>query len=312
MNLRMIELAANVQNIYILDAGRWLAHAGPAGFSPKLWHLGKIAFGPPAMAQAAGDLIAAVLALEGRSQMLVVDLDDTLWGGTVGEEGWEKLCLGGHSPIGEAFVAFQTALKALQRHSIMLGIVSKNSEAIALEAIDRHPEMVLRRADFVAWRINWQDKVQNLRELAEEVNLGLDACVFIDDLPAERARVRDGLPAVFVPEWPTDKLLYAQSLNELKCFDPAALTAEDRQRSDMYFAERQRKAAQISAQTMEAYLESLQLRLAVERLNQANLSRAAQLLNKTNQMNLSTRRMTEGQLETYNAGNRVVFSLSSG
>jgi FkbH-like protein len=308
MNLRMMELAQKSQNIYILDAGRWQAHAGPAAYSPKLWHLGKIAFGPAAMAQSAGDLIASIHALEGRTRkLLVLDLDDILWGGTVGEEGWEKLCLGGHNPIGEAFVAFQMELKALQRRGILLGIVSKNSETVALEAIDRHPEMVLRRDDFVAWRINWQDKVQNLRELAEEVNLSLDACVFIDDHPAERARVRDGLPDVMVPEWPTDILLYAQALNELRCFDPAALTADDRQRSDMYLAERQRKSAQSSSQTLEAFLESLQLRVIVERLNEANLSRAAQLLNKTNQMNLTTRRMTEAQLKEQNEGNRVAF-----
>jgi FkbH-like protein len=188
-----------------------------------------------------------------------------------------------------------------------LGVVSKNSESVAWEAIDRHPEMVLRRDDFVAWRINWQDKAQNLRELAEEVNLGLDSLVFIDDHPAERARVRAALPTVLVPEWPEDKLRYAQALMELTCFDPAAVTSEDLARSGMYLAERQRKTAQHTAQTVEAYLESLQLRVAVEPLNKANLSRATQLLNKTNQMNLATRRMTEAEFEAVLGERSPVF-----
>jgi len=308
MNLRLMELARENPKVSILDSGRWLAHAGVAGCNPKLWHMGKIAFGPAVMAQAGADVVGAICAIEGRTRkVVVVDLDDTLWGGIVGDEGWEKLRLGGHSPIGEGFAAFQSELKALQRRGVLLAIVSKNTEEVALEAIDRHPEMVLQRDDFVAWRINWSDKAQNIRDLAEELNLGLDSFVFIDDHPAERARVRAALPAVFVPDWPDDKLLYAQALTELTCFDPATLTAEDRARSEMYRAEQQRNKVQDSAQTVEAYLESLQLRVTAERLNASNLSRAVQLLNKTNQMNLATRRMTEAQFDAIHTDRCPVF-----
>jgi FkbH-like protein len=183
----------------------------------------------------------------------------------------------------------------LTNRGVLLAIVSKNTEEIALEAVDRHPEMVLRRDDFVAWRINWDDKVQNTIALVSELRLGLESVVFIDDNPAERARVREGLPQVLVPEWPEDKLLYEQALTELTCFDTVALSTEDRSRTRTYVSERERTAARQSAQSVEEYLALLGLRVDVEPLTRSNSLRAVQLLNKTNQMNLATRRFTEAQ-----------------
>ncbi|HET9372554.1 MAG TPA: HAD-IIIC family phosphatase, partial [Vicinamibacterales bacterium] len=229
MNLRLAERFSGHRTIHLLDAARWQALAGSAGVNPKLWHLGKIAFGPEVLQHAAADLKAGLAATRGRTRKLVVvDLDETLWGGVVGDVGWQQLRLGGHDAFGEAYVAFQRALKRLTRRGIVLAIVSKNTEAIALEAIDQHPEMVLRRDDFVGWRINWQDKAANIAELAAEINLGLDSVVFIDDNPAERARVRGALPDVLVPEWPADKLLYEQALASLTCFDTLTVSDEDR------------------------------------------------------------------------------------
>jgi FkbH-like protein len=297
MNAQLAEAVQGDRAIHLLDAGRWVALAGANASNPKLWHLGKIAFGPEVFRHAAADVKAGVRAVRGQSRkLLVVDLDDTLWGGVVGDVGWENLELGGHHPVGEAFVAFQHALAALTRRGVVLGIVSKNTEPVALEAIERHPEMVLRLNDFVGWRINWADKAQNLIDLAAEVNVGLDAVVFIDDNPAERARVREALPQVLVPEWPSDRLLYEKALGELTCFDSAALSDEDQARTRMYVAERQRSTALQSASSVEEYLASLGLRVTVEGLSTTNLPRAAQLLNKTNQMNLTTRRLSEAQL----------------
>ena len=167
MNSRLAETVAGDSAIHVLDAGRWVAQAGSVASSPKLWHLGKIAFGPEVFTLAAADIKAAARALRGSARKLViVDLDDTLWGGVVGDVGWQNLNLGGHNPIGEAFRTFQRSLKRLTNRGIVLAIVSKNTEAIALEAIDRHPEMVLGRQDFVGWRINWDDKVENIMTLA--------------------------------------------------------------------------------------------------------------------------------------------------
>jgi FkbH-like protein len=300
MNARLAEVLSGVSNIFVLDAARWQASAGSRGESLKLWYLGKVAFGPEVFRQAAVDIHAALGATAGRARKLVVlDLDDTLWGGVVGDVGWEQLVLGGHDPMGEAFSAFQRTLKALSRRGIILGIVSKNTEAIALEAISRHPEMVLRLPDFAGWRINWEDKAGNIVELTKELSLGLDSVVFIDDNPAERARVREALPAVLTPEWPATVMAYEQTLRGLDCFDLPSINAEDRRRVEMYAIERERRGAAAHTAALgdiNQYLASLEMRVIGERLSRANLPRAAQLLNKTNQMNLRTRRLTEADL----------------
>jgi FkbH-like protein len=245
--------------------------------------------------------------------VIVVDLDDTLWGGIAGEVGWENIRLGGHDAIGEAFVDFQKALKALSEGGVVLAIVSKNDEAVALEVIDKSPEMILRRSDFATWRINWNDKAQNIVDVANELNLDLSSVVYIDDSAAERNRIRSALPAVAVPEWPQDIFLYPSSLMELPFFDKAAITDEDRQRSRMYVVDRERSQTKQRFQSVQDWLESLEMEVSVESLSRSNLARAAQLFNKTNQMNLATRRLSETELLNWAeaAGNDLrVFRVS--
>lgn len=297
MNLRLAEKVGSQSNFYVLDTGRWIQAAGRSAFSPKLWYLAKIPFAQAVLAEAAASITAAADALTGRSRKLIVtDLDNTLWGGIVGDLGWEKLTLGGHDPAGEAYQDFQAALKSLKSRGILLAIVSKNDEDTALAAIDRHPEMILRRNDFLAWRINWEDKAANLVSLATELNLGLQSIVFLDDSAVERARVRETLPEVLVPELPEDKLLYRQTLMELRCFDQPTLSEEDLRRTDLYRGEQQRAQLLEQVGSFEHWLETLQTVVVVEDLKPVNLSRAVQLLNKTNQMNLTTRRLTESEL----------------
>jgi len=300
MNALLARRVAEAGNVYLLDAQRWIAQAGDQAFSPKLWYMAKVPYGKAVFKAAARDLVDAITTLRGGARKLVIlDLDDTLWGGIVGEIGWEKVKLGGHDPVGEAFVHFQRELKALTRRGIILGIVSKNEESTALDAIDQHPEMVLRRDDFSGWRINWSDKAQNVIELTEELNLGFQSVVFIDDNPAERLRVSEALPEVLVPDWPKDKLLYASALLGMSCFDSPGVSDEDRKRTAMYGAERERRDGQQSARSLDDWVASLELSVTAERLNEANLPRAAQLLNKTNQMNMATRRMSEAELWTW-------------
>ncbi|HZZ84808.1 MAG TPA: HAD-IIIC family phosphatase [Anaeromyxobacteraceae bacterium] len=297
MNLRLMDRVAAIGNVYALDAQRWALAGGRAAQSPRAWFVGKVAFGAPVLAEAARDIQAAHRGLMGGARKLVIlDLDDTLWGGIVGDVGWEGLRLGGHDPAGEALVAFQHRLKALTRRGVLLAIVSKNDEATALEAIRAHPAMVLREQDFAAWRINWDDKARNVAELVSALNLGLQSAVFIDDNPVERGRVREALPEVLVPEWPEDKLLYPSALDQLRCFDLPALSAEDAQRTRLYASDRERDAMRAEVGSLDAWLERLGVRAVAEPLGPSNLARAAQLLNKTNQMNLSTRRLTEREL----------------
>lgn len=297
MNLRLAERLRETPNAFLLDASRWMATVGRRSVNPKLWYMGKVAFGMEVFEEAAADIRASLRALRGLSaKAVILDLDDVLWGGIVGETGWEGVQLGGHDAVGESFVEFQRELKALTRAGVILGIVSKNDETAAFEAIDKHPDMILRRGDFAGWRINWRDKAANLADLVAELNIGLDAVVFIDDNPAERARVREALPQVLVPEWPTDHLLYTRALLELRCFDRATITAEDAARTSMYVVDRDRQEARQSFVSLGDWLSSLDMTVIVEPVSESNLPRATQLLNKTNQLNLSTRRMGEAEL----------------
>jgi FkbH-like protein len=297
MNLRLSRNLSELGNVFVLDASRWWRAAARANANPRAWYLGKMAVPRSVLAEAASDVRAALAGLTGGAKkLLVVDLDETLWGGIVGDVGWENLRLGGIDGTGEAFVAFQRAIKDLKRRGVIVAIASKNEESVALEAIRSHPEMVLREGDFVAWRINWRDKAANIAELAGELNLGLQSVVFIDDNPVERARVREALPEVFVPEWPDDKLLYPSALSCLRCFDLPSLSREDLERTRLYAEERQRENLQKQVGSVEEWLKSLNMKVRVEPLSQRNLQRAAQLLNKTNQLNLTTRRLTEAEL----------------
>lgn len=297
MNSRLIAALGSDPRVYVIDAQRWCAKAGDQAFDPRLWYMGKIAFGNEVFKAAVPDLKAAFRGVDGRAKKLVVvDLDDTLWGGVVGEVGVEGLVLGGHDRAGEAFIDFQRALKALVRRGVLLGIASKNEEEVALAAINGHPEMVLGQADFAGWRIDWGDKAVHIDSLASELNLGLQDVVFIDDNPAERARVREALPEVLVPEWPADPAHYAMALEQMRCFDAPDRTWEDGERNRMYADEKTRQSERVAVGSLADWLNTLDLKVAVAEVNRTNLRRTVQLMNKTNQMNLSTRRLSEAEL----------------
>jgi FkbH-like protein len=308
MNLRLADNLEGAQNIYLLNTQKWIENAAKKAFSPELWYMAKMAFGNEVFEEAAKDLKSALRAITGSSRkLIIVDLDDTIWGGVVGEDGWSKLRLGGHDPLGEAFVEFQAALKSLTNRGVLLGIVSKNDETTALEAIQNHPEMVLTLRDFAGWRINWGDKAHNILDLVSELALGLQSVVFIDNDPIERERVREALPEVFVPEWPQKKTLYKSTLLSLSCFDTPSISQEDRERTKMYVSERERQISRKKIGSLEDWLKRLATKVEVEELSEANLPRVVQLLNKTNQLNISTRRMTERELQSWALANNRKF-----
>jgi FkbH-like protein len=301
MNVALID-CVGTGSIHVLNTQRWIDAGGKDAVNPKRWYMAKLPFAHAVFKEAGKDLRAMLLGAYGQSRKLILlDLDDTLWGGIVGDDGWEKLNLGGHDPVGEAFVDFQRALKSLSRRGVLLGIVSKNDEAVALEAFRNHPEMALRWEDFAGRRINWDDKAKNIVELARELNLGLQSVVFIDDNPYERARVRETLPEVLVPEWPEDKMSYRAALLSLACFDQPHLTQEDKRRSEMYAGEAKRSALKAQIGSLDEWLRSLEIRVRAEPLKPENLARISQLINKTNQMNLRTRRMSEAELAAWAA-----------
>jgi len=297
LNLRLVDALGVDSRVVLFNTERWIRQGGPNAFSDKLWYLSKTPYSRVVFEDAARDIVAALRGVKGlRKKAIILDLDNTLWGGVVGDLGWESVQVGGHDPVGEAFSQFQKELKRLSREGVVLAIVSKNEEQTALEAIDKHPEMVLRSGDFAGWRINWDDKAQNIVDLMADLNLGVDSAVFIDDSAHERSRVRQALPDVLVPDWPTDPMDYAKALRELRCFENPALSSEDRARTSMYVSDRQRKQLHSELGSLEQWLETLHLQVVVEPLSPSNLERTAQLLNKTNQMNLATRRMSPQEL----------------
>jgi FkbH-like protein len=305
MNARLLERLDALSNVHALNAQRWTASGGRSGQTAKLWYVGKIAFSAEVITEAVKDTKAALRAALGAARKLVVvDLDDTMWGGIVGDAGWENLRLGGHDSVGEAFVDLQRALKNLKRRGVLLAIASKNEESVALEAIRSHPEMVLREDDFVTWRINWNDKARNIVEMASELNLGLQSIVFLDDNPVERARVRETLPEVLVPELPQDNLTYPGTLLNLACFDALSVTEEDLGRTEMYVAERKRNSLIPQIGSIEDWNSGLDIKVVASPLGPANIVRVVQLLNKTNQLNLSTRRLSQVELQTWAADPR--------
>ena len=305
MNLALAEALREEPSVFLLDAGRWMTLAGARGWSQKSWYAMKSPWSPDVIAHAADDIVAAIEGFGGRARrVIILDLDDVVWGGSVGEVGPMGVRLGGHDHVGEAFVDFQRALKALTCRGVLLAIASKNDEAVALEAIDRHPEMVLRRNDFAAWRIDWHDKAANVAAVLADLHLGAESGVFIDDQAIERERVRSAVPGILVPDWPADAAQSCETLAALRCFDTPAVTDEDRSRAVMATTERSRRAAAATAVGIDDWLQSLDVRVTVEPLSEPNLERAAQLLNKTNQMNLATRRMSAMELWAWAASPR--------
>ncbi len=300
MNQRLVEHFRGQNRVVVLDANRWLVQAGVMPYSARLWYLSKTPFQNAVFQEAANDVIAALNGMHGLGKkVIILDLDNVMWGGVVGDDGCDQLRLGGHDSIGEAYADFQKNLKRLAGRGILLAIASKNDEATALNAIRNHPEMILRLNDFSAWKINWKDKAENIVDLMGELNLGLDSAVFLDDSVFERERVREALPQVLVPELPADPIQYPEFLCRLRCFDNPSFSAEDRARTRMYAADQKRSANRAEFRSTADWLAALELRVAAELLNTTNLERAAQLLNKTNQMNLRTRRLAAHELEAW-------------
>jgi len=312
MNLRLAEKLSDIGTVFIMDSVRWQRGVA-VPTSSKMWYAAKVPFVTKVFEQAVNDIAAAIQAINGCSRRLIVlDLDNTLWGGVIGETGWEGIRLGGHDHIGEAFRDFQRELKALSNRGIQLALVSKNDENVALEAFDHHPEMLLKRADFAGWRINWNDKSANVASLMAELDLGLNSMVFIDDNPAERDRVAGSFPTVLVPDWPEDPADYVTALRDMDCFHTSTISKEDRGRKGMYTAERARKQLKVGTDSSEDWLRRLGTQLTVSRLDSANLARVTQLFNKTNQLNLSTRRLSENEITAWVAeSNHSMLAFSA-
>ena len=297
-NARLRTLA-DAEGVALLAVDTWAAQDGlSAWHDPMLWHRAKQDI-HPAAAPVYGDLVGRLLAAwQGRSRKaLVLDLDNTLWGGVIGDDGLQGIALGQGSALGEAHWAFQSYVKSLASRGVILAVCSKNELANALEPFERHTEMVLKRDDIASFVANWSDKAHNLRQIAAELNIGLDALVFADDNPAERAIVRRELPMVAVPELPEEPALFASTIARGGYFEAVALSAEDFARGRQYQDNLARQTLRESASDMEGYLSSLAMSAQCGPFSEIDRTRVVQLINKTNQFNLTTRRYTDSEVE---------------
>jgi FkbH-like protein len=240
----------------------------------------------------------------------VLDLDNTLWGGVVADDGLEGIEIGDTSPRGEAFKAFQKCVASLKERGVLLAVCSKNDHAVAMEVFERHPEMVLRSTDFVSFKANWEPKSDNIRQMAAELQLGIDSFVFVDDNPAEIEIVRQFAPEVTTILLDGDPADFAGQLRDCRCFEPRSITREDQHRTDHYRAERERQTLLSSAAHMGTYLESLEMEAVIREFTTADAPRLAQLINKSNQFNLTTRRRTEAEVQSLiGRSDHVCFSV---
>ena len=295
-NALLRERLAAVASAYVWDyAGLVAAEGARRWTDPRLWALGRIAVASenqPAFAAHLARTIAS--ATRTPAKVLVLDLDNTLWGGVIGDDGMDGIRLGDDHP-GSAFKAFQRRCLALADRGILLAVVSKNDHDVAERVFREHPEMLIRWEHLAAARINWRPKSENIREIAEELNLGSDAFVFFDDNPVEREEVRLRAPEVAVIEVPTDPLAYESALAACALFDQTGLSAEDRARAESYRQDRERRDLSRRFESVDDFLRDLQMVAEVGRVSPATLGRVAQLVGKTNQFNLTTRR--HGQAE---------------
>lgn len=273
------------------------------------WAVGKFPFAHAVVPLFAEQVCRLIGAARGKAKKcLVLDLDNTLWGGVIGDDGLAGIVLGQGTAAGEAYLDLQAAALALRARGVVLAVSSKNDEAVARQVFREHPEMLLREEHIAVFQANWNDKAANLRAIAGMLNIGVDALVFLDDNPAERQQVRLALPRVAVPELPESPEHYAAMLFAGGYFESIQFTAEDRTRTAQYQANAARAAALGATTDLGAYLKSLEMEASFHPFDLVGRARITQLINKTNQFNLTTRRYSEADVEAFE-NDPAVFTL---
>lgn len=301
-------------NCYTFDLKRLIEMLGREQFySSKLWYLGGMKFSMTAekiLAEEINYYISAVS--QKRKKCLILDLDNTLWGGIVGEEGVSGIELSDNKE-GARYKDFQKRLKEFKKIGVILAIASKNNIQDVVEVFNKHKNMVLVLDDFVIKKINWKTKSENIAEIADELNLGLDSFVLIDDNPAERAQVKAALPEVEVPDFPKDTAnleSFAQDIQK-KFFPALTVTNEDKKKTIMYKQEARRAKAKNSARSVDDFLKSLKMEIHFWKAKKEDIGRIAQLTQKTNQFNLTSKRYSEAQINQFRQSKNYRVYLAS-
>lgn len=298
LNFLLMQGCQEVKNVYIIDLDAIQAAYGREKFSdPKLYYIAKMPISVDVLPAVAKNVVDMVQALRGAvKKCVVLDLDNTLWGGVIGDDGLSGIQIG-ELGTGHAFSDFQAWLKELKNRGMLLAVCSKNNEEAAKEPFEKHPEMVLRLEDFSMFVANWEDKASNIRTIQKTLNIGMDSLVFLDDNPFERNLVRSMIPEITVPELPEDPALYLQYLRSLGLFETASYSADDSNRTQQYREQAERAVFESSFQSYDGYLEGLEMKAVAAPFDAFHYPRIAQLTQRSNQFNLRTVRYTEAEIE---------------
>lgn len=311
-NQKLKEEFLKNNRIFIYDFDSFFTRFGDYNvINEKLNYLGDIFVGMNYIPYLAEDLMGYIKPYMSKNKKcIVLDLDNTLWGGVIGEDGFDNIKLDDKSP-GNLFFDFQKHILALHKRGIILAINSKNNFEDAIKVIREHPYMVLREENFGSIKINWDDKVKNLKEIAEEINIGTDSLVFIDDDPINRSLVKEMMPEVLVVDLPEDSSLYVRALKEINDFDTLQLTEEDFEKGEMYYQQRKRTELEKQSINMEDFLKNLNIEVEIKKADHFTIPRISQLTMKTNQFNLTTRRYTEEDIKKFSESeNFLVYSVN--
>jgi len=312
-NKKVSDYFKNNSSVYVYDFNSFVTRIGENQiFDYRQYFLGDVQISLRYIPHLANDLLGYIKPILGiNKKCIVLDLDNTLWGGIIGEDGISGIKLGSIEPIGKAFVEFQKYLLALHNRGIILAINSKNNLDDAMEVFQNHPDMILKEKHFASLKINWNDKVLNLKEISQEINIGLDSMVFFDDDPVNRDFVRTLLPEILTVELSDDPSLYISKLIELNEFNVLKITNEDKQRGKMYQQQRKRIELKDDLNNFHDYLKKLNVKIHVKEANEFSIPRISQLTLKTNQFNLTTKRYQEKDIKTFsNDKNKLVISAS--
>ena len=299
LNFLLSQSAAENKGVYLVDINAIQGRLGTSLFKDdKLYYVAKMPFSLEALPHLAEQTVNMITALRGSiKKCVIVDLDNTLWGGVIGDDGLDGIEIG-ELGTGHAFSEFQLYLKELKRRGIILAVCSKNNEDTAKLPFEKHPEMVLRLDDFALFVANWQDKASNIRFIQQTLNIGMDSIVFLDDNPFERGVVRSLIPDITVPELPDDPALYLSYIRSLDLFETASFSSADADRTEQYRQEADRSALVAKFTSYDEYLRALEMSAQAAPFDKFHYPRIAQLTQRSNQFNLRTVRYTESEIES--------------
>lgn len=299
LNFLLGQSAAEHKGVYLVDINAIQSRLGTSHFKDdKLYYVAKMPFSLEALPHLAEQTVNMITALRGSiKKCVIVDLDNTLWGGVIGDDGLDGIEIG-ELGTGHAFSEFQLYLKELKKRGIILAVCSKNNEDTAKLPFEKHPEMVLRLDDFALFVANWQDKASNIRFIQQTLNIGMDSIVFLDDNPFERGVVRSLIPDITVPELPDDPALYLSYIRSLDLFETASFSSADADRTEQYRQEADRSALVAKFTSYDEYLRALEMSAQAAPFDKFHYPRIAQLTQRSNQFNLRTVRYTESEIES--------------